>query len=87
MAELKTKVESIIHYYFPGSEVILEDVPLSDKISGYIVWEGFQEFLGYERQQRLRAALRQGLNREEELRLSMLLTFVPAELHAIREAA
>jgi hypothetical protein len=87
MGTLKTKVESIVETRLPGATVFLEEIPLSDRLSGHVIWEGFNAMNARERQKQLRRAIREGLTPEEELQLSVVLALTPTEWHGIMEEA
>ncbi len=87
MEELKRKVELIIQQHFHGADVSLEEIPHTKRLSGHVLWEGFDGMTALERQRELRRTLRHDLEKEEELQLSVLLTLTPAELDSIMEEA
>jgi hypothetical protein len=79
MENLKRKVESLVAAEMGGASVELEVVPLSEKLSGFVVWKGFYGKPHRDRQRELWTILRQHLTREEQLMLSAVLTLTPAE--------
>ena len=87
MGILKEKVERLIQKELGGSDVFLEELPQTERLSGHVIWKGFDEMTAIERQRHLRRMLRQMLTPEEEGSLSLLLALTPAEWDGIREEA
>ena len=87
MGTLKNKVEQVIQAHFPGAQTLLEEVPLSARLSGHVVWNGFDNMNARERQQTLRQVLRAALTSQEEQGISVLLALTATELDGILEAA
>jgi hypothetical protein len=79
MGNLKDKVESLVAGNLAGASVELEEVPRIEKLSGLVIWEGFAGKPQRERQRELWSVLRHGLQEEEQLSLSAILTLTPAE--------
>ncbi|WP_395141166.1 hypothetical protein [Armatimonas sp.] len=87
MGTLKNKVEQVIQARFPGAQMLLEEVPLSARLSGHVIWDGFDTMNARERQQVLRQVLHTSLTPQEELNLSVILALTTTELDGILEAA
>ena len=85
MATLKDKVESLVATSLPGATTELEEIPQLEKLSGFVVWDGFSGKLQRDRQKELWAFLRSGLAPEEERSLSAILTITPAEAKSFRD--
>jgi len=85
MGSLKDKVESLVVENLPDASAELELVPQAEKLSGYVVWEGFYGKTQRERQKELWSVLRANLKPEEEWHLSAILTFTPAEINSLRD--
>ncbi|MBC8104745.1 MAG: hypothetical protein H7Z41_19395 [Cytophagales bacterium] len=85
MENLKEKVERVIGEALPGATTGLEDIPLSEKLSGFVIWEEFSGESQRERQHTLWNVLRKRLDAEEQLGLSAILTVSPAEIASLRD--
>ena len=84
MENLKAKVERVIGEALPGATTELEDIPASEKVSGFVIWQQFAGESHRERQRILWKALRERLDSEEQLGLSAILTVSPAEIASLR---
>lgn len=84
MGNLKEKVERVIGEALPGATTELEDIPLSEKLSGFVIWEEFAGESHRERQRTLWKVLREKLDAEEQLGLSAILTVSPAEIASLK---
>lgn len=85
MATLKDKVDALVTTYLPGATTELEEIPLLEKLSGQVVWEGFSGKLQRDRQRELWSVLRNNLSPQEELALSAILTLTPEEDRTFQE--
>lgn len=85
MKRLKRELEQWLPEQFPGSEVSLELGRSGAKLSGILVWKGFDGLEPIDRQSLLRHAFRSHLNREDQLRISLIITLTPAEYSVYRE--
>lgn len=87
MDELLEKIRTILKANFPGSYDDLAERVLSERIGGSFVWAGFDGLAQIDRQDLVRHALKEGLTRDEELSVGLLLTFTPQEVAAMDEVA
>ncbi len=87
MEQLKARVAAVINDHLPGAEVDLEFIPESEKLSGHVISGEFLGLSQRERQRILWDVLRARLTLPEQGALSAILTFTPAEMHALAAAA
>lgn len=85
MAELQGKVEQLLTENFAGAQTELETLPDLEKVSGFLIWPGFEGLDQLERQRRLWELLRRRLGRAEQRNVSALLTVTPDELNTLRK--
>lgn len=79
MDPLVEEIEGIFRRELPGSEPALETLAPSTKVSGYLVWDGFDGKEQTERQSSVRRVMRQYLAPEDLVRVSLVLTLTPHE--------
>ena len=80
MESFLDKLRDTLRSQFPGSREDLERYPPRNrKVGGALIWDGFQDLEPLERQKRVWAALRERLSREDQLRITAIFTFTPAE--------
>ena len=87
MEKLLEKIRTILKAKFSGSYDELEVRIPGERIGGSFVWTGFDGLAQIDRQDLVRQALREGLTRDEELSVGLLLTFTPQEVAAMEEYA
>jgi hypothetical protein len=85
MAELIDKVRLVLRTRFPGSVQELEQEGTDDRISGFLLWPGFEADEQLERQKRVNQVLREELTPDERQRVSMIFTLTPEEASVMRE--
>lgn len=85
MERLKRELEQWLPEQFPGAEVSLELGRPGTKLSGILAWKGFDGLEPIDRQSLLWRALRAHFSREDQLRISILITLTPAEYSVQRE--
>jgi len=81
---MEERVKKILDTELPGAVVSLEQFPGS-RLTGSVVWDGFEGRDDVDRQQELRKILRENLG-DEALQVGILLTYTSREL-AIMKAA
>lgn len=74
---LRRKLFRVLKAEFPKADISL-DQP-GTKVSGLIVWQGFEGLEQVDRQSRLWKTLRSSLSRDEQLKISAILTMAPVE--------
>lgn len=74
------RVRSTLEGAFPGAKIDLEQASPSDKIGGTLIWDGFENMEQIDRQRQLAKVIREGLSREDQLRVTAILTFTNAEV-------
>jgi len=57
------------------------------KVGGFLIWDGFSGLEQIERQNRLWGVLRERLSRDDQLRITAILTATPAEWDAMTGTA
>lgn len=78
MEKLIARLNTILQKEFPGSEPDLEYSKYSHKVGGFLLWKGFTGVEQIDRQRRLSAAIKK-LPESDRKKLTMILTFTPAE--------
>src|SRR4051812_45177176 len=87
MATLATKFRKLLLTQFKGAELEIDSYPESDRAGATIVWKGFEGKNEIERQRLVRTAIEKGLGPQQAKRISIVLTFTPAEMSAMREGS
>ena len=85
MEHLKSALEEWLPQQLPGARVEIDPLRRGFKISGIVIWQGFDGLEPIDRQQILWAKLRAHFSREDQLRIAILITFTPAEYAVHRE--
>jgi acid stress-induced BolA-like protein IbaG/YrbA len=70
---------------FKGAEVEIDNYPESDRTGATVIWKGFEGKDEIERQRLVRKAIEKGLGPQQARKISLVLTFTPDEMAAIRE--
>ena len=78
--EIIEKVKALLQERFLGAEVDIEPLPYSERVSGYLIWNGFEDLEQVDRQDLVISWLRQQLGAEAR-RVSVILTYSPNEYH------
>ena len=78
--EIIEKVKALLQERFPGADMDVEASPYSEKVSGYLVWNGFEDLEQIDRQDLVISWLRQQLGAEAR-HVSVILTYSPNEYH------
>ncbi len=81
---MEREVKDILETAFCGMKVLTEVLP-GGRISGSVIWAGFGEMDEVERQNLVRAELRDKLG-ERAQNVGVLLTYTPEELDAMNAA-
>ena len=79
MEELINRLSSLLLEEFPKAEVVLEQASPAEKVGGFLIWSGFDGMEQIDRQQRLSGVIRSKLPREDQLRITAILTVTPDE--------
>ena len=79
MENLNTKIARVLSENFPEAKVTIDRSRPSDKFGGLVVWKGFEGSDQVDRQGRLWKVLRQTLSRDEQLKITAILTMTPTE--------
>ncbi len=82
---VKVRLEELLRGAFEGGETELETEPRPAKISGYLVWDGFQNERQLDRQRRLWRVLSESLPAADQKRITVILTVTPDEMRSLRE--
>jgi acid stress-induced BolA-like protein IbaG/YrbA len=83
--QLSGRLKQTLSEAFPGAETRLEISPYSDKISGFVIWEGFSGQTPIERQQRVWAAIKARFQPAEQRDVSAIFSLTPEEEQSILE--
>jgi hypothetical protein len=81
---LKSELENHFNGWFPGCRTELEVAPSSQKVGGFVVWDGFAGQSQKQRQAALWSRLRE-LPISEQLQISAIFTVTNDELRSMRE--
>lgn len=82
MEDLINKVAEILRHEFPGSTSELE--LLDDKVTGFVLWDGFSDVDEMDRQTRVSETLKNALGPEFRKFASIIFAVTPNELTSIR---
>lgn len=85
MERLKLALEELLPQLLPGARVEIDPLRRGFKLSGIIVWSGFENLEPIDRQHILWGKLKTHFSREDQLRITMLITLTPAEYAVHRE--
>jgi acid stress-induced BolA-like protein IbaG/YrbA len=85
MERLVDKVERVLKDAFRGARPELEQGKPSDKIGGFLIWEGFSGIEQIDRQRALSKALKEGLGKQDLNRITTILAATPEEATVMRE--
>ncbi len=84
MEELAEEITALVEANFDGAQA--DVAPISEyKVSGTILWDGFDEQSQSERQQMLWAFLRNHLSPQQQMGIATLLTFTQMEVEEMQE--
>jgi len=79
------RVKEILRQSFPGMNVEAIRTTSAGRVAGRVEWDGFADMDDVERQERIRAILRDKLG-DEFHEVSILLAYTPDELRAMQSA-
>ncbi len=82
---METELKEFLELALPGSIVSLERSPVSERVSGSIVWSGFADLEMPERQKLLREKIIQHFG-SAATAAGILLTYTPHELDVMAAA-
>lgn len=85
MERLKQELELWLPEQFPQAEIVLDPARRGQKIGGILAWDGFAGLEPIDRQGLLWRAIRARFDRDDQLRISILITLTPAEYAVYRE--
>ena len=80
------KLEKVFTATFEGAKFEAHEIPLSEKLGGFLIWEGFVGNSHRERQALLWKCLRTSLDVEDQQRISAIFTVTKMELASMRES-
>lgn len=78
------KLDKVLKERFAGAETELDGADPEEKMSGFLIWPGFQGEDQIDRQAQVWKTLREILSDVERRRVSVIFTLTPAELIHIR---
>jgi acid stress-induced BolA-like protein IbaG/YrbA len=79
MEELINQLRNLLEAEFPEAKVELERASPAEKVGGLLIWSGFDGMEQIERQQRLADVIRSKLSRDDQIRITAILTVTPDE--------
>ena len=79
MEELMNRLRNLLDAEFPEAKVELEQASPAEKVGGFLIWSGFDGMEQIERQQRLADVIRSKLSRDDQIRITAILTVTPDE--------
>jgi hypothetical protein len=85
MGEVEDRVAEVIEKNFPDGRSHLAVIPMSGRVGGYVVLEGFDDLDQKERQDKLWSVLRHALKPEEQLGVTMIFTLTPHEFEVTQD--
>jgi len=80
--EIVEKVKNVVESAFPNGEADIDYSKRSGKVSGYLIWDGFDSLEQLDRQKKLWEVLRNRLGRDAT-RVSFIFTYTPREYRAM----
>ena len=81
---MEQEVISILKDAFHGIEINIEELP-GERISGFVVWDGFAGLDHVDRQNKIRTLLKKQLGAKAQ-QVGVLPTYTPDELRAMNAA-
>ena len=85
MEKFMTPLRRMLIQHFPNAEVELEIAEPSERVGGFLIWDGFSGRDHIERQDELWRVLRANLSPDDQSKITAVLTVTPDELYAMRE--
>jgi len=85
MEEMIEKLKRVLSAHFADSVLELDPIIPDEKISGSLLWQGFEEAEQLDRQRQVSRVLRDELTPDERRRVSIIFTFTPEEAAVMRE--
>ena len=85
MERIKSELEQWLPDQLPGARVEVDPLRRGYKISGIVIWQGFDGLEPIDRYALLRKHLHSHFSPEEQGRISMIITLTPAEYAVYRE--
>ena len=77
-APVVMQVRHVLEQTFPSAQIVVDQEDEADKVSGYVVWEGFEDQSILDRQTALYSHLRDALG-EQARQVSLIFTYTPGE--------
>ena len=85
MEQTLEQVDVLLRRKFPNATTELEFSPDSSKVTGLLIWDGFEGEEQLERQKRLWKVIRAHLTPGQRQHVSAIFTVTPTELAVMRE--
>ena len=85
MERIKNALEKWLPQDLPGAQVEIDPLRRGFKISGIVVWPGFDGLEPIDRQHILWDKLRARFSPEDQLRITILISLTPAEYAVFRD--
>ena len=80
MDHLVDKADAILKVAFPNAKMEWDPVEPEENLSGWIIWQGFEDVEPIDRQLAVAKALKSGLKSVEKQQISAIFAVTPDEL-------
>lgn len=80
--ELQARLEGVFAEELPGCRVMLDSS--ATRLGGVVLWDGFSDLDQGERQHHIREIIRRHFDHEDQLKISLVVTFTPHEYEIIK---
>ncbi|HZL36218.1 MAG TPA: hypothetical protein VFC78_12950 [Tepidisphaeraceae bacterium] len=84
MEQTTDRLNKLFTERFSGALAELEEYPGTQKVGGYLIWDGFEGIEPLDRQRQLSRVLRDGIGGDYRSRVTTILTVTPAEIEVMR---
>lgn len=84
MDQLVEKADAILRDAFPGQKMEWDPIEPDENLSGWIIWQGFEDMEPIERQLAVAKALKSGLESGEKQCISAIFAVTPDELRVMK---
>ena len=76
------ELRDLLEDRFAGAEVLIERLPGTNRLTGHIVWSGFEGMDHFERQEKIWELMRNNLG-AQSAGISVILSYAPSEYNAM----
>jgi len=82
---VKQKLKRALENSFPKAELRLSPTKSAERVWGFLIWNGFTGKEQMDRQDRVWKVLDKALTKDEQAKLSVILTATPNEMKILKE--